>query len=417
MSEAGSHLIISSLLENVDPDGGYYDDGTPKVIQQFDRGNQATLPDQERIDVWKSHNALADLNLTVNITSGVEEGNADLWGTVQIDPGVALKTIWFVAWGDGSFSMPPDLSAGVLQHVYTALRTVTYITVVTKDMQAGITENFSVGFSAPPPPGPVLASVNPSTAAQNSLVTITGQGFLMGGEGGINGVMFGTSLVNYAGNVTDDSFTTYSGPAPRDGGPVDVKVIAYGGPPDYPEADSNVLPSGFTFLPPVVLDSCEPTTGLAGISLKLIGIRLDHVTSVQWNDPLPSANWTIDSPEQITIHAIPAGSGQISILVNTPDIGSSTLQAGFQYLLPTTTWTVTPNTGPVAGGTSVTLGGMGYTGATSVTIGGASATNITVVDDNTITCTTPAGTAGAADITVSGGDGGTGTLTGGFTYA
>lgn len=53
--------------------------------------------------------------------------------------------------------------------------------------------------------------------------------------------------------------------------------------------------------------------------------------------------------------------------------------------------------------------------AVSLTIGGNSATNVVVVSDTELTAVTPAGSTGPADVTVAT-DGGTDTLTGGFTY-
>lgn len=76
---------------------------------------------------------------------------------------------------------------------------------------------------------------------------------------------------------------------------------------------------------------------------------------------------------------------------------------------------VSPSGGPTAGGTNITITGSNLTGATGVTIGGTAATNVTVVDDTTITATTPAGTAGAKDVAVTT-SGGSGTGTGLFTY-
>ncbi|MGV3663901.1 MAG: HYR domain-containing protein [Prosthecobacter sp.] len=74
-----------------------------------------------------------------------------------------------------------------------------------------------------------------------------------------------------------------------------------------------------------------------------------------------------------------------------------------------------PTSGAVAGGTSVTITGTNFTGAASVTFGGSIATGMTVVNDTTITVTTPAHAAGAVDVTVNRPDG---TGTGGeiFTY-
>ena len=59
-----------------------------------------------------------------------------------------------------------------------------------------------------------------------------------------------------------------------------------------------------------------------------------------------------------------------------------------------------PNNGGVAGATGVTITGAGFTGATAVTFGGTAATAINVVDNNTITCSSPAKAAGSYDVIV-----------------
>ena len=61
---------------------------------------------------------------------------------------------------------------------------------------------------------------------------------------------------------------------------------------------------------------------------------------------------------------------------------------------------VTPASGTTAGGTAITLSGNNFTGATAVTIGGAAASNVHVVNDTTITATTPAGTVGSQSVRV-----------------
>ncbi len=61
---------------------------------------------------------------------------------------------------------------------------------------------------------------------------------------------------------------------------------------------------------------------------------------------------------------------------------------------------ISPNTGPVAGGTTVTITGTNLTGTTAVTFGGTAGTGIVVVNATTITAVTPPGTAGAADVEV-----------------
>ncbi len=88
---------------------------------------------------------------------------------------------------------------------------------------------------------------------------------------------------------------------------------------------------------------------------------------------------------------------------STPN--ESAINAGAAYIFtgmgpPPTVTNVSPATGPTLGGTSVTITGTKFTGATDVTIGGGAATAVTVVDDTTITATTPAGSSGTASVEV-----------------
>lgn len=78
--------------------------------------------------------------------------------------------------------------------------------------------------------------------------------------------------------------------------------------------------------------------------------------------------------------------------------------------------TITPATGTTAGGTNITINGTNFSGAEGVTVGGAAATNFKVVSNERITCTTPAGTAGAKTVVVQD-DAGDVSKASGFTYA
>jgi hypothetical protein len=64
---------------------------------------------------------------------------------------------------------------------------------------------------------------------------------------------------------------------------------------------------------------------------------------------------------------------------------------------------IEPASGPAGGGTSVKIGGSGFTGASSVKFGGASA-SFTVNTDSSITATAPAGS-GTVDVTVASSEG------------
>ena len=81
----------------------------------------------------------------------------------------------------------------------------------------------------------------------------------------------------------------------------------------------------------------------------------------------------------------------------------------------TTLASVTPSTGPVAGGTTITLSGTGLQGTTSVMVGDSPATSVHVLDPFTVTAVTPPGAAGLRSVSVTT-PLGTATLSGAFTY-
>lgn len=79
-------------------------------------------------------------------------------------------------------------------------------------------------------------------------------------------------------------------------------------------------------------------------------------------------------------------------------LASSTVRV-FQEAV-TVAQSLTPEQGPETGGTEVTITGEGFTGATGVTFDGLDGTDFTVVDDNTITVTTPPHAPGVVEVVV-----------------
>ncbi|MEK6373992.1 MAG: IPT/TIG domain-containing protein [Acidobacteriota bacterium] len=75
-----------------------------------------------------------------------------------------------------------------------------------------------------------------------------------------------------------------------------------------------------------------------------------------------------------------------------------------------------PNSGPTAGGTTVTITGATFQSNATVKFGGVAATSVTVGSSTTIFATTPAHAAGAVDVLVTNPDAQSSTLTNGFTY-
>jgi len=76
---------------------------------------------------------------------------------------------------------------------------------------------------------------------------------------------------------------------------------------------------------------------------------------------------------------------------------------------------VSPPYGPIAGGTSITLTGVGFTAGTTFTIGGTACTSTTYVSSTQMTCVTPTLSAGARNVVATRpSDSQTATLTNGF---
>lgn len=74
-------------------------------------------------------------------------------------------------------------------------------------------------------------------------------------------------------------------------------------------------------------------------------------------------------------------------------------QALIDGLFVTATFvSIAPATGPAAGGTAVTIKGTNLSGTAGVTFDTVAATSFVVVDNTTITCVTPANTAGTSNV-------------------
>src|SRR5207245_11243236 len=109
--------------------------------------------------------------------------------------------------------------------------------------------------------------------------------------------------------------------------------------------------------------------------------------------------------------------GACTATVTNPDAQSGTLASGFTYLAPApTVSSVAPSSGPTAGGTAVTITGANFVTGVTVNVGGSAATGVSVVNNTTITATTPTHAAGAVDVMVTNADAQSGSLASGFTY-
>lgn len=118
----------------------------------------------------------------------------------------------------------------------------------------------------------------------------------------------------------------------------------------------------------------------------------------------------------ITCLTPPGTAGAREIRVTNPNGQFGSLVTGFTYYATPVINVLYPNNGPQGGGTEVNIYGLNFVPGATVTIGGNGATSVVVQSTSWITCKTPAGTAGAKNVTVTIPGPKSGTLTNGFTY-
>jgi hypothetical protein len=217
-------------------------------------------------------------------------------------------------------------------------------------------------------------------------VTITGSGFL-----GATGVTF-DATPGTAFTVVSDTTISVTSPAHA---PVLVDVVVV-------DAAGNSAPLDFTFLVEAsVVDAIAPAEGseIGGTPVVLTGSGFTGATSVEF-DGTPGTDFEVVDDTTITV-TTPAGEPGPAEVVVIDEAGGDSDPVDFTYLAEASAATsINPTEGTELGGTPVTISGSGFTGATAVAFDGTPGTAFTVVNDTTITVTTPAHAPGLVEAIV-----------------
>jgi hypothetical protein len=255
------------------------------------------------------------------------------------------------------------------------------------------TSNTSSADQYTPVAAPVVTQVSPNSGPTGggTSVTITGTGFT-----GASQVLFGSVAATFT--VNSDTSITATAPAQL-AGLVDITVATTGGSSATSAADQ------YTYVATApAVSSVTPNRGptAGGTTVTINGSNFNGATAVKFGNN-PGTNVSVISPTQITATAPAGAAGNVDVTVSTP-YGTSTTGAQDQFTYadapaPAVTG-VNPSSGPMTGGTSVTVSGTNFTGATAVYFGGTAAASFTVVNDTTITVPAPAAAAGEVDVTV-----------------
>ena len=253
---------------------------------------------------------------------------------------------------------------------------------------------------------PTLTGASPASGPTTggTLVTLTGTGL-----GRATAVQFGTTTTTQVVRV---SATTLRVTSPAGAtGTVDVRVVTPGG--------SSPVSTGVrhTYQAAPAVTSLSTTAGplQGGTTVILTGARFSGASRVVFG--ATTASFTVVSATTIRAVAPAHVAGAVAVSVTTP-YGTSPTSTSATYAydpVPSIT-ALSPQTGPRAGGTVVTLTGTGLTRASAVRFGAATATNLVRVSPTTLRVTTPAHATGPVDVAVTT-PGGTSAATSATRYA
>jgi len=277
------------------------------------------------------------------------------------------------------------------------------VTVTNPDTQSATVAN---GFTYRlPPPSIVAVAPSSGTTLGGVAVMLTGSDFVTGAAVSFGGIAATNVQVVDSGSISATS------PA-HAAGAVIVTVT-------NPDAQSSTLANGFTYVstaPTIasVTPNSAPPNG--GAAVTITGTNFVSGASVVFGGSAAS-DVVVAGPATITATVPAHAGGIVTVTVTNPDNQIGTLTNGFTYVLPPPVITaVAPPSGSTIGGVLVTVNGSNFATGATLKFGGVSGTNVVVVDESTITATTPAHAAGPVDVVVANVDAQSNTLVHGFTY-
>jgi hypothetical protein len=259
---------------------------------------------------------------------------------------------------------------------------------------------------SPPAAAPTIASVSPPSGSTSggTLVAITGAELGAGSTVTVGGV---------PAPITSASPTQIlASTGPHAAGAVDVVVIRIDG-------QRAARAGAFTYTaaaPPSITGISPPSDLVAGGATITVSGSGFASPSVAFGGVTASVTSATATAIQVT--APPHAAAAVDVLVVNADGQRDTLTSGFSYhaaaIPPPTLASVVPSSGPVAGGSAVTLSGTGFSPPVTVNFGGASGT-VTGATATTVTVQSPPHAAGTIDVTLVNSDGQSVSLPGAFT--
>jgi IPT/TIG domain len=256
-----------------------------------------------------------------------------------------------------------------------------------------------------------INSVGPSSGPKTggTSVTISGAGFTQSASVAFGGVAAASVIV-----VSSTQLQAVT--SAHASGAVSVSIT------ENPHNQTATLGSGFTYTSSpsstsIGVSSASPAEGptSGGTVVTITGKGFQAGAAVAFGSSKSTAV-TVAGSTEINAMSPPGSSGTVAITVTNPDAQSASLPSAFTYSSGPSLTSISPNTGPVTGGTTVTILGSGFQSGSRVTFGGIAATSVTLVSSTQVQAVSPVSSAGTVAIAVANPDSQSGTLDSAFTY-
>lgn len=156
-----------------------------------------------------------------------------------------------------------------------------------------------------------------------------------------------------------------------------------------------------------------PSSGRTAVSVS--GSGFEEGLRAYFNG-VPATQVELDGPNGFNCRTPMGMPGDADIVVLNPNGQSGIGLDEYLFISSPTVYNVTPDDGPEAGLTDITISGDGFFGPVNVHFGLLQATNITMNSSSQIVCDAPANDPGPVNVTVTNGDGQHRILADGFTY-
>jgi hypothetical protein len=281
------------------------------------------------------------------------------------------------------------------------------VTVTNADTQSGTLANAYSYQVVPTISSIVIANSGGSTTGASvggNNVVITGSVFVAGAT-----VTLGGSACNSLVVVSSTSITCTT--SAHAAGVVSV-IIANA------EGQSATLTNAYTFQDAPDITSIAPIAGTlsGGTALTITGTGfLSGATVTIGGNACTSV--VVASSTSITCTSAAHAAGAVSVIVTNSDTQTDTLASAYTYQAAPTVVSISPNSGALVGGTTLTVTGSGFLTGIGLTLGGAVCAVTTVTSTSSLTCTTATHVAGAVSAVPTNTDGQTSSTSNAFTYA